>query len=70
MPTQPDLFAPRLTASAAMSAAAFVEWLRAFEWEGRQTVVSQFESASVAAAVPVLTNEYWTSRQRAAHSLH
>jgi hypothetical protein len=46
--------------------------LRAFTWEGKETLVD-----SVAAewngrhlSVPLLVNEFWTNRQRAAHSLH
>jgi hypothetical protein len=46
--------------------------LRAFSWEGRATVedaiVSEFDGRGV--SVPVFVNEFWTSRQRAAHSLH
>ena len=46
--------------------------LRAFTWKGRETLV---ESASAEwnghqLSVPLLVNEFWTSRQRAAHSLH
>ncbi len=52
-------------------AAAFADELRAFTWEGKQTV--EHPAAAVVdgrAVVPLLVNEFWTSRQRAAHSLH
>lgn len=52
--------------------AAFHEHLRTFTWEGRasdeiDTVVSVDGRTLV---VPTFVNEFWTSRQRAAHSLH
>jgi hypothetical protein len=46
--------------------------LRTFAWEGRATVegavVAEFAGGTV--SVPTFVNEFWTSRQRAAHSLH
>jgi hypothetical protein len=46
--------------------------LRSFSWEGRPTVedvvVTELEGRAV--SVPIFVNEFWTSRQRAAHSLH
>jgi hypothetical protein len=54
------------------SAAAFVSELRAFTWEGKRTVeqtaTAEYEGRSI--DVPLLVNEFWTSRQRAAHRLH
>src|SRR4249919_3630637 len=51
---------------------ALADDLRAFSWEGRATVedavVTEFDGRTV--SVPVFVNEFWTSRQRAAHSLH
>jgi len=51
---------------------ALADDLRAFSWEGRATVedavVAEFDGRTV--SVPVFVNEFWTSRQRAAHSLH
>ena len=46
--------------------------LRAFSWQGRATVVSETIVDGGRGAHPVSTfvNEFWTSRQRAAHSLH
>ena len=51
---------------------SLLDELRAFTWKGRETLV---ESASAEwnghqLSVPLLVNEFWTSRQRAAHSLH
>ena len=42
----------------------FLEELEAWRWEGRETAVEH------SAGVPVFRNEFWTSKQRAAHSLH
>jgi len=53
-------------------AAGLVADLLAFAGEGRQTqahtVTAAVDGRSV--AVPLLVNEFWTKRQRAAHSLH
>jgi hypothetical protein len=53
-------------------AAPFARELRGFTWEGKRTV--EHTAAAVfdgrAVGVPLLVNEFWTSRQRAAHSLH
>jgi DNA methylase len=52
--------------------AAFAGELRAFTWEGKRTE-EQTTAALVGqrlVTVPLLVNEFWTSRQRAAHSLH
>lgn len=50
----------------------FAEQVRAFTWDGRptleQTTIAAFQERSI--EVPQLINEFWTSRQRAAHSLH
>ncbi|MGA7395647.1 MAG: DNA methyltransferase [Terrimicrobiaceae bacterium] len=50
----------------------FLDELRAFTWEGKHTIE---ESAKAdcngrSITVPLLVNEFWTSRQRAADSLH
>lgn len=54
-------------------AAALQTQLREFRWNGKQTAVGTLtlplENAG-AASIPTFTNEFWTSRQRAAHSLH
>ena len=43
---------------------AFVRELEGWRGYGKETTVAEY------AGVPVLANEFWTSRQRAAHSLH
>jgi DNA methylase len=54
------------------SPAAFVSELRAFTWDGKQTSEQRatLEHDGRPITVPLLINEFWTSRQRAAHSLH
>ncbi len=55
-----------------IDAAALLGELRAFTWEGKRTD-EQTTMALVGErriAVPLLVNEFWTRRQRAAHSLH
>jgi hypothetical protein len=72
-PNQPALFeddtarAPRHS-----SAVTLLDELRAFRWEGRETLVESTtaEVNGRQVSVPLLVNEFWTSRQRAAHSLH
>jgi hypothetical protein len=46
--------------------------LRAFQWKGKDTVVGETRVAldGREIAVDTFVNEFWTSRQRAAHSLH
>lgn len=46
--------------------------LRAFRWHGKETLVetSTADWNGRHVSVPLLVNEFWTSRQRAAHSLH
>jgi DNA modification methylase len=66
---QLDLFAPggqRTTPTAD----AFVQALRAFSWRGKSTSVTSYRCATTDIEIPVFTNEFWTSDQRAAHSLH
>jgi hypothetical protein len=48
-------------------------FLRGFAWHGAPTAVDELcvaTSAREAHRVPTFTNEFWTARQRAAHSLH
>ena len=52
-----------------------VRELRAFQWNGRRTKraitsVGLAKSKSRPIVVQTFVNEFWTSRQRAAHSLH
>ena len=52
---------------------AFDEALRCFRWGQASTVVSDLEVTTDAGSqitVRAFTNEFWTARQRAAHSLH
>jgi hypothetical protein len=52
---------------------SFPELLRRFEWQGARTTVSRLHLVDDDAGtvdVETYTNEFWTSRQRAAHSLH
>jgi adenine-specific DNA methylase len=63
---------PATLAPLHLDAAAFLGELRAFTWEGKRTD-EQTATALVGErriAVPLLVNEFWTRRQRAAHSLH
>ena len=50
----------------------FLDELRAFTWEGKHTIEesakADYNGRSI--TVPLLVNEFWTSRQRAADSLH
>ena len=50
----------------------FPAQLRTFTWRGRSTAVHEtpVDLDGGAAAVDTFINEFWTSRQRAAHSLH
>lgn len=72
-PAQITLFDKALSVRAPhRDAAAFLAELRAFTWDGKptteQTVTVNSEGRPI--SVPLLVNEFWTSRQRAAHSLH
>ena len=70
--TQFRLFEREAPVARHTSAQAFIGELRDFTWDAKQTLEETaqacFEGQS--AAVPLLVNEFWTSRQRAAHSLH
>lgn len=52
-----------------LTASELVDTLKTFEWQGRPTSLSSIDTGT-GVMVPVLTNEFWTSRQRAASSLH
>jgi hypothetical protein len=52
---------------------AFEEFIRDFRWGGAPTSIDQIEVGSARRApfrVNTFTNEFWTAKQRAAHSLH
>jgi hypothetical protein len=46
--------------------------VRAFRWQGRRSIrgTTAVEASTGRIAIDTLTNEFWTSRQRAANSLH
>ncbi len=70
MTVQPGLFDETERPQVARSGDSFIRALMAFTWQGRPTTVAEYRSADCSTVVPVLTNEFWTSRQRAAHGLH
>jgi hypothetical protein len=63
------LFDSQPGAGARPSRESFVEALASFTWQGKTTVVTE-RDAGTPAGIPILTNEFWTSRQRNASSLH
>jgi hypothetical protein len=55
------------------AADSFIEELEAFSFVGKPTIVGSTRACLAAgrqADVPTFINEFWTSKQRAAHSLH
>lgn len=48
----------------------FSEFVRAFDAFGAPSLEGETHSSDGAAAVRTFTNEFWTAKQRAAHSLH
>ena len=54
---------------AALAFDAFDDFLRRFQWHGALTTVSRLP-VDGRGSVETFTNEFWTARQRAAHSLH
>lgn len=70
MSIQQSLFAGRFSEHDSISVDRFLEDLKAFTWKGHPTSTSTYECGESNCAVPVFTNEFWTSRQRAASSLH
>lgn len=52
--------------------AGLADDLRRFEWQGARTEVGELQVAAGdrLVRVPTFTNEFWTAKQRAAHSLH
>jgi hypothetical protein len=67
---QLNLFAPGAERSANLGAHAFADALRGFTWQGRTTSLTTYQCTTTAVEIPVFTNEFWTSDQRAGHSLH
>jgi DNA modification methylase len=68
--SQPGLFASSDRRSAPLDAEAFVAALRDFVWEGKRTAMTAYRCSTTDVELPVFTNEFWTSDQRAGHSLH
>jgi hypothetical protein len=56
--------------AAGADASSFADALRAFTWHGKRTREQTTSAGERSIAVPQFLNEFWTSRQRAAHSLH
>lgn len=69
MALQIDLFQDEHAGRGPLTARELIGALESFEWHGRRTGVSSIETPA-GLPVPVLTNEFWTSKQRAASSLH
>jgi hypothetical protein len=73
MTFQRDLFAQSCDPDE-ISGERLLATLAAFTWKNRPTSVSRLrdddDDDGAAFDIPVFTNEFWTSRQRAAHSLH
>jgi len=69
---QLTLFDEQAAGAAGLDSAALAGEVRSFTWDGKrteeQTVTAAFDGRPV--PVPLLVNEFWTSRQRSAHSLH
>ena len=53
---------------APLSTEAFIDEVQRFSDFGKRTEVLEFPDESY--SIPVLVNEFWTSKQRAAHSIH
>ena len=69
--TQPSLLESDRASSDTRQYPPLEDDLRGFTWQGRPTSVSETRAAGDdSLRVTTFTNEFWTSRQRAAHSLH
>ena len=70
--SQPSLFEDSSKHEGLSDSESFENHLTQFRWDGKATLVSattvEFDRRSI--AVKTFVNEFWTSRQRAAHSLH
>jgi hypothetical protein len=64
-----DLFAPRRSVARHQHHTAFADELRGFREFETDTRELQITIAN-GSTIPVFVNEFWTARQRAAHSLH
>ena len=72
MRSLPLLFEDLSEPAALADPLSFEHHLREFRWEGKPTdvVVTTVDVAGRPLGVTTFVNEFWTSRQRAAHSLH
>ena len=70
--SQPSLFEDFSKHEGLLDSESFENHLSQFRWDGKTTLVSAttVEFANRRLAVKTFVNEFWTSRQRAAHSLH
>ena len=70
--SRPSLFEDASRHAGLSDPESFENHLLQFRWEGKTTVVSatRVACADRRLAVKTFVNEFWTSRQRAAHSLH
>ena len=69
--TQPSLFESSAS-QLVRDTVSFEDYLEQFQWEGKSTELSTtiVEINDGSTSVRTFVNEFWTSRQRAAHSLH
>ncbi len=68
MTTQLELFAHQTSRQRPLNAKEFAAEIRAFADFGKETHILDFPDPTI--SIPVYVNEFWTSKQRAAHSLH
>ena len=72
-PSQPSLFHDTSDPAALPDRSrSFARQLTDFRWDGKSTTIlaTPVEADGQTLSVPTFLNEFWTSRQRAAHSLH
>ena len=65
---QLELFPPKPPQSRPLNAEEFADEIQAFADFGKETNILDFPDPAV--SIPVYVNEFWTAKQRAAHSLH
>jgi SAM-dependent methyltransferase len=70
MAVQDSLFSEPCAPDGDISSDQFISHIQRFTWKARETTTATHVCRETSRCVPVFTNEFWTSRQRAAHSLH
>ena len=65
---QLELFTPEPPPQRPLNASEFAAEIQAFADFGKETQILDFPDPAV--SIPVYVNEFWTAKQRAAHSLH